>query len=65
MRIGKFLYFGDFAVIPIAVLWLGAAAYLAGGAVATRMVREPGVRRGPMDARRILVHRYAYHHAPV
>ena len=23
MRIGKFLYFGDFVVIPIAVLWLG------------------------------------------
>ena len=28
MRIGKFLYFGDFVVIPIAVLWLGVAAYL-------------------------------------
>ena len=31
MRIGKFFYFGDFVVIPIAVLLLAAAAYLAGG----------------------------------
>ena len=37
MRIGKFLYFGDFAVIPIAVSLLAAAAYIAGGVAAIRL----------------------------
>ena len=66
MRIGRFLYFGDFVVIPIAVLWLGAAAYMAGGVVA---IPEWGASllfgAALWTLVEYLVHRYAYHHAPV
>ena len=66
MRIGKFLYFGDFAVIPIAVLLLGVAAYFAGGLAG---VPEWGISLAFGAALwtlvEYLVHRYAYHHAPI
>ena len=66
MRIGKFLYFGDFVVIPIAVLLLAAAAYVAGGLAA---VPEFGLSllfgAGLWTLVEYLVHRYAYHHAPI
>jgi sterol desaturase/sphingolipid hydroxylase (fatty acid hydroxylase superfamily) len=66
MRIGKFLYYGDFVVIPIVVIVLAAlavgsdwpagtlewgASLLFGGALWTLV--------------EYLIHRFAYHHAPV
>jgi sterol desaturase/sphingolipid hydroxylase (fatty acid hydroxylase superfamily) len=66
MRIGKFLYFGDFLVIPIAVLWFGAAAYRTGGALA---IPEWGLTllfgAALWTLTEYLIHRYAYHHAPI
>ncbi len=66
MRIGKFLYFGDFVVIPIAVLLLAAAAYVAGGLTA---VPEWGSSllfgAALWTLVEYLIHRYAYHHAPI
>jgi sterol desaturase/sphingolipid hydroxylase (fatty acid hydroxylase superfamily) len=66
MRIGKFLYFGDFAVIPVAVLWFGAAAYMISGAAA---IPEWGLSvlfgAGLWTLAEYVIHRYAYHHAPV
>jgi sterol desaturase/sphingolipid hydroxylase (fatty acid hydroxylase superfamily) len=66
MRIGRFFYFGDFVVIPIAVLLLAAAAYVAGGLAA---IPEWGLSllfgAALWTLVEYLVHRYAYHHAPI
>ena len=66
MRIGKFLYYGDFVVIPIAVLWLGAAAYMAGGVVAIPEWSLSLLFGAALwTLIEYLIHRYAYHHAPI
>jgi len=66
MRIGKFLYFGDFFVIPIAVLWLGAAAYSAGGPAAIpEWAATLLFGAGLWTLIEYLIHRYAYHRAPI
>jgi sterol desaturase/sphingolipid hydroxylase (fatty acid hydroxylase superfamily) len=66
MRIGKFLYFGDFIVIPIAVLLLAAAAYVAGGLVAIPEWGASALFGAALwTLVEYLVHRFAYHHAPV
>ena len=66
MRIGKFLYFGDFLVIPVAVLLFAWAAYAAGGAAA---IPEWGASlvfgAALWTLVEYLIHRYAYHHAPI
>jgi sterol desaturase/sphingolipid hydroxylase (fatty acid hydroxylase superfamily) len=66
MRIGKFLYFGDFVVIPVAVLWLGVAAYLAGGVVAIpEWSLSLLIGAALWTLIEYLIHRFAYHHAPI
>ena len=66
MRIGKFLYYGDFVVIPIAVLWLGAAAYVAGGCGAIPEWSLSLLFGAALwTLVEYLIHRYAYHHAPI
>ena len=66
MRIGKFLYFGDFVVIPIAVLWLGAAAYMAGGGGAIPEWSLSLLFGAALwTLIEYLIHRYAYHQAPI
>jgi len=66
MRIGKFLYFGDFAVIPIAVLLFGWAACRTGGLAA---LPEWGLSlmfgAASWTLIEYLIHRYAYHWAPI
>jgi sterol desaturase/sphingolipid hydroxylase (fatty acid hydroxylase superfamily) len=66
MRIGKFLYFGDFAVIPIAVLLFAAHA-----------LADRGLQAAPAWALSLivgivfwtlieyLIHRFVYHGAPI
>ena len=66
MRIGKFLYFGDFVAIPVAVLWLGVVAYLAGGVVAVpEWSLSLVIGAALWTLIEYLIHRFAYHHAPV
>ena len=66
MPINKFLYFGDFGVIPIAVLAFAALAFVGGGLGALAIFSLALVFGGFLwTLVEYLVHRYAYHHAPV
>jgi sterol desaturase/sphingolipid hydroxylase (fatty acid hydroxylase superfamily) len=66
MPIGRFLYFGDFAVIPIAILLFAGFALADGGleaAPAWALSLAVGIVVWTLVE--YLVHRFAYHGAPV
>ena len=66
MPIGRFLYFGDFAVIPVAVVlfaWLGLADRGLAAAPTFALSLVVGIVAWTLVE--YLVHRFAYHGAPV
>src|ERR1700690_919896 len=66
MRINKFLYFGDFFAIPIALALFAWCAYRAGGAAAAAMY-FPALAVGLVvwTLAEYWIHRTLYHRTPV
>lgn len=66
MPINTFLYFGDFVAIPIAIVLFAALAFHGGGlAAAPDFLAASFVGALAWTLAEYLIHRYAYHHAPV
>lgn len=66
MPIGKFLYFGDFAVIPVAILLFGGLALADRGlAAAPAFALSLVVGIVVWTLVEYLIHRFVYHRAPV
>ncbi len=66
MPINKFLYFGDFAAIPIAVLLFFYLALAARGLAATpELAISLFLGLALWTLVEYLIHRFVYHHAPI
>lgn len=66
MPISKFLYFGDFIAIPIAILVFSSLSYrLSGFAAAPEFIAAAVVGVALWTLVEYLVHRVVYHHAPI
>jgi sterol desaturase/sphingolipid hydroxylase (fatty acid hydroxylase superfamily) len=66
MRIGKFLYYGDFVIIPVAILVLAAAAIASDGITGTiEWIATLAFGVVFWTLVEYLIHRFAYHHAPI
>jgi sterol desaturase/sphingolipid hydroxylase (fatty acid hydroxylase superfamily) len=66
MPIGKFLYFGDFAVIPIAVLLFAGVSFVNGGlAAAPDWLLSLIVGAVLWTLVEYVIHRFVYHAAPI
>jgi sterol desaturase/sphingolipid hydroxylase (fatty acid hydroxylase superfamily) len=66
MPIGKFLYFGDFAAIPVAIAVLAYLAFSVHGlAAAPDFVIALAIGIAVWTLAEYLIHRFVYHHAPI
>ena len=65
MRIGNFMYYGDFVAIPIAILLLAYSSIGTGRAVWTlEWLASLAFGAVAWTLIEYLIHRFAYHHAP-